>query len=104
MLFRSNTHGKGNKSTRGYKHIHKGDMNTTVLVGELENYLNDGWELGQYKKPHNIYNAVKVLCLETGLIYSSISDVEKNMNISSYHIKKCCRTGLAYNNYHFEFI
>lgn len=45
---------KGRKSKfKNSKHIHKGQENKMIPKEELEQYLQDGWELGFYLKPES---------------------------------------------------
>lgn len=49
----------------------------------------------------------KVLCVETGIVYESINDAARNLNISKKMISNCCRKVPHYNTakgYHWEFI
>lgn len=96
--------GIGNKSTKGYKHIHKGTLNTTVPVEELDYYLSIGWELGNYHKPHEFYNASKVLDVYSNKIYSSLSEAARETQISVYYIKKSLGEGVEYKGKLFQSI
>ena len=96
--------GIGNKSTKGYKHVHKGTVNTTVPIDELQYYLDTGWELGNYHKPHELYNARKVLDVYSNITYSSLSDAQRETNVSSYYIKKSCEEGVEYKGKLFKYV
>lgn len=39
---------------------------------------------------NNTYNTRPVLCIETGIIYSSIREAERQTNIPNAHISACC--------------
>ena len=99
-----NKHGVGNKSTRGCRHIHKGTVNTCVPEEELPHYLDEGWQLGQYKKPHEYYNAQQIRCIETNTLYTSISSASDQLNISEYYLKKAANNQKPHNGLHFEWV
>ncbi len=49
----------------------------------------------------------KVLCLETGIVYESINDAARALNITKKMISNCCRKIPHYNTakgYHWEFV
>lgn len=54
---------------------------------------------------YNTKNSKRVLCVETGIIYPSASEVQRQLKISNGHISQCCngkreRAG----GYHWEYI
>lgn len=51
------------------------------------------------------YNAKKVRCIETGIVYNSGQECAKAMGLDASHISKCCRgVAKSHKGYHFEFV
>ena len=49
-----------NNWIKGKKHIHKGEIHIMVYPEQLENYLNNGYELGLPKSLTNTYKGRKL--------------------------------------------
>lgn len=63
-------------------------------------------EKGEIIKMNNKgFNAKKVKCIETGIIYNSGAECAKAMGLDASHISKCCRgVAKSHKGYHFEFV
>lgn len=58
-------------------------------------------------KTNNTYNTKQVLCIETGIIYPSIREAERQTGIANTHIAACCTHKPHYKTaggYHWKYV
>lgn len=70
--------------------------------GGLNNQYSD---LSKEKMSKSCHTKQKILCVETGVVYSSAKEIEKLFNYANANIIACCRGKLitAYN-YHWQYV
>lgn len=73
-------------------------------VTKSENALNRG----KYKKPNfpkNTKNSKPVRCIETGVVYPSTNEVQRQLGFSQGHISNCCN-GIrkTCSGFHWEYV
>lgn len=70
------------------------------------NSLNNlEWCTHRYNSQYS--RGLKVICLETGIVYNSINECAEHMNICGSHISNVCKHKYGHkscNGYHFEFM
>lgn len=65
----------------------------------------EGWIRGTPNGNDKVYyKQRRVRCIESNLIYSCLSEVERKLGFDRSYVGKSCKTGKACYGYHFEFI
>lgn len=95
---------------------HKNEIKTDNRVENLEwcdnryNY-HYGTRIQRVAKAHiGVYNtktSKKVKCLETGVVYSSLSEVQRQFGFAKQNISSCCKKKYGHKtvgNYHWEYV
>ena len=75
-------------------------MNKNDYKDKQAEITKDRWEKGSFDEVH----CKKVICLETGKIYKSITDASKLTNICRGDIGRCCLNQIkTANGYHWQY-
>lgn len=91
---------KGNQYTKGRKmpeHVKKilSESHKTEEFRRKLSEANIGKKFSEETKrrlseSHKGFGAKKVVCIETGIMYDSIKDASKQLNLKGHHIGTCC--------------
>ena len=98
------------KGTRCINHKDENPLNNTVDNLEwcdmtYNNNYGTRLERVAAKTRNDPKKSKKVLCVETGVVYLSIHDVERKLGFNSRNISSCCNNKLkTHYSYHWKFV